>query len=162
MLEIDVWTIVWTIVNLLLLYAFLKKFLFGRVNAVLEKRKEMVQQEITEAQEHNRQAQALQDQYTQKLSGVAQEAAQKLADAQNRAQKIYDAKLAQADADVRKMRAEAESQIAAQREEMLRGARKEVGRLAILAAAKVAQKNLDDAADRAMAEAFLEEVGEGR
>ena len=45
---------------------------------------------------------------------------------------------------------------------MLRGARKEVGRLAILAAAKVAQKNLDDAADRAMAEAFLEEVGEGR
>ncbi len=162
MLEIDVWTIVWTIVNLLLLYAFLKKFLFGRVNAVLEKRKEMVQQEITEAQEHNRQAQALQDQYTQKLSGVAEEAAQKLADAQNRAQKIYDAKLAQADADVRKMRAEAESQIAAQREEMLRGARKEVGRLAILAAAKVAQKNLDDAADRAMAEAFLEEVGEGR
>ncbi len=162
MLEIDVWTIVWTIVNLLLLYAFLKKFLFGRVNAVLEKRKEMVQQEITEAQEHNRQAQALQDQYTQKLSGVAEEAAQKLADAQNRAQKIYDAKLAQADADVQKMRAEVESQIAAQREEMLRGARKEVGRLAILAAAKVAQKNLDDAADRAMAEAFLEEVGEGR
>ena len=162
MLEIDVWTIVWTIVNLLLLYAFLKKFLFGRVNAVLEKRKEMVQQEITEAQEHNRQAQALQDQYTQKLSGVAEEAAQKLAAAQNRAQKIYDAKLAQADADVQKMRAEAESQIAAQREEMLRGARKEVGRLAILAAAKVAQKNLDDAADRAMAEAFLEEVGEGR
>ena len=162
MLEIDVWTFVWTIVNLLLLYAFLQYFLFGRVNAVLEKRKEMVQQEITEAQEHNRQAQALQDQYTQKLSGVAEEAAQKLADAQNRAQKIYDAKLAQADADVRKMRAEAESQIAAQREEMLRGARKEVGRLAILAAAKVAQKNLDDAADRAMAEAFLEEVGEGR
>ena len=38
MLDFQLSTIVFTIVNLLVLYGFLRKFLFGRVNAVLEQR----------------------------------------------------------------------------------------------------------------------------
>ena len=38
MLEFHLSTILWTVINLLVLYLFLRKFLFGRINAVLEKR----------------------------------------------------------------------------------------------------------------------------
>ena len=38
MLDIQPSTIIFTIINLLVLYAFFRKFLFGRVNAVLEQR----------------------------------------------------------------------------------------------------------------------------
>ena len=43
MLDFQLSTIVFTIINLLVLYLFLKKFLFGRVNAVLEQREKLIQ-----------------------------------------------------------------------------------------------------------------------
>lgn len=161
MLEFSPSTILFTILNLLVLYFILRKFLFGRVNAVLEQRAKLVQEEITSAEEKNRQAQALQAEYEGKLTDAHQEAAKIVAEAQNRGQRAYEAKLAQADADARQVRAEAESQIAAERENMLRGARNEVASLALLAAAKVAQKSMSSADDQALVDSFLAEVGEG-
>ena len=43
MLDFDFWTILFSVINILVLFFFLKKFLFGRVNAMLEKRAQMVQ-----------------------------------------------------------------------------------------------------------------------
>lgn len=37
MLDFDIWTIVFSVINILVLFFFLKKFLFGRVGAMLEK-----------------------------------------------------------------------------------------------------------------------------
>ena len=37
MLDFDFWTILFSVINILVLFFFLKKFLFGRVNAMLEK-----------------------------------------------------------------------------------------------------------------------------
>ncbi len=42
MLDFQPWTIFFTIVNLLILYFFFRKFLFGRVNAVLEQREALI------------------------------------------------------------------------------------------------------------------------
>ena len=55
---------------------------------------------------------------------------------------------------------EAEARIAAERSEMLRQARGEVARLAVMAATEVAGKRLDTDSDRALAEEFLAKVGE--
>ena len=116
MLDFQVSTIVFTVINLLVLYFILRKLLFGRVNAVL-------------------------------------------ADAQNRAQRAYEAKMADAETDAKRLRSEAEAQIASERDAMLRGARNEVASLALLAAAKVAQRPTEDG-DRALVDSFLAEVGE--
>ena len=53
MLEFHLSTILWTVINLLVLYLFLRKFLFGRINAVLEKREAMVKQNLDAAEESN-------------------------------------------------------------------------------------------------------------
>ena len=45
---------------------------------------------------------------------------------------------------------------------MLRSARREVAQLAVMAAAKVAQRELDAQSDREAAEQFLAEAGEKR
>ena len=135
MLEFSPSTIFFTILNLLVLYFILRKLLFGRINAVLEQRAKLVQEEISSAEEKNRQAQA-------------------------RGQRAYEARLAQAEDDARRVQAEAESRLATERENMLRGARNEVASLALLAAAKAAQTALNADSDRALVDAFLAEVGE--
>lgn len=160
MLEFEPSTIIFTIINLLVLYFILRKLLFGRVNAVLEQRAALVKEELSSAQQKNQQAQALQDEYEGKLTDAHQEAAKIVADAQNRAQRAYETKMADAAADAKRVRAEAEAQISSEREAMLRGARNEVASLALLAAAKVAQKSMSSADDQALVDAFLTEVGE--
>ena len=160
MLDFQLSTIVFTIINLLVLYLFLKKFLFGRVNAVLEQREKLIQEQVEAAEAGKTQARALQDQYEQKLSGAREEAEKIVSDAKVRAQKAYDDQMAQAQAEAKRVQAEAEARIATQRQEMLRGVRQEVAQLAVLAASQVARKDLDRETDRAMVEEFLSEAGE--
>lgn len=160
MLDFQLSTIVFTIINLLVLYLFLKKFLFGRVNAVLEQREKLIQEQVEAAEAGKTQAQALQDQYEQKLSGAREEAEKIVSDAKVRAQKAYEDQIAQAQAEAKRVQAEAEARIATQRQEMLRGVRQEVAQLAVLAASQVARKDLDRETDRAMVEEFLSEAGE--
>ena len=160
MLEFSPSTIFFTILNLLVLYFILRKLLFGRINAVLEQRAKLVREEITSAEEKNRQAQALRDEYEGRLTDARQEAAKIVAEAQNRGQRAYEARLAQAEDDARRVQAEAESRLATERENMLRGARNEVASLALLAAAKLSQTALNADSDRALVDAFLAEVGE--
>ena len=160
MLDFQLSTIIFTIINLLVLYLFLRKFLFGRVNAVLEQRAKLIQEQLDAAEQGKAQVQALQDQYEEKLSAAREEAARIVSDAQLRAQRAYDDQVAQAGAESRRIQAEAEARIATQRQEMLRGVRKEVAQLAVLAASQVARKDLDRETDRAMVEEFLSEAGE--
>lgn len=160
MLEFEPTTIIFTIINLLVLYLILRKLLFGRVNAVLEQRAALVKSEIASAEASNQQAQDLKAQYESKLTDARHEAAKIVADAQNRAQRVYEGKMAEAESDTKRLRSEAESQIASERDDMLRGARNEVASLALLAAAKVAQRSMNEADDKALVDSFLSEVGE--
>lgn len=160
MLEFHLSTILFTIVNLLILFLLMKKFLFARVNAVLEQRAALVKQEISSAEDNNRQAQELKAQYEGKLTDARHEAAKIVADAQNRAQRVYEGKMAEAETDAKRLRSEAEAQILTERDAMLRGARNEVASLALLAAAKVAQRSMDSDDDKTLVDTFLSEVGE--
>ena len=160
MLEFHLSTILFTIVNLLVLFLLMKKFLFARVNAVLEQRAALVKQEISSAEDNNRQAQELKAQYEGKLTDARHEAAKIVAEAQNRAQRVYEGKMAEAETDAKRLRSEAEAQILTERDAMLRGARNEVASLSLLAAAKVAQRSMDSDDDKALVDTFLSEVGE--
>lgn len=160
MLEFHLSTIIFTIINLLVLFLVLRKVLFGKVNEVLEQRAQLVQQEIDAAQASNRQAQELKEQYEGKLTDARQEAAKIVADAQTRAQRVYEGKVAEAESEAKRLRGEASAQIASEREAMLQGARKEVASLALLAATKVTGRSMDGNDDKAFVDEFLSEVGE--
>ena len=73
---------------------------------------------------------------------------------------FLDRAIAQAQEDVRRIQAQAQAQNQADRDAMLRSARREVAQLAVMAAAKVAQQELDARTDRAVAEQFLSEASE--
>ena len=160
MLEFEVSTIVFTVINLLVLYVILRKLLFGRVNAVLEQRAALVREELESAQIQHSQAEELRSEYEAKLADARQEASKLVADAQNRAQRAYEARLSQAVTDANQVHSQGQAQIAEERKAMLRGARNEVAALALLAAGKVAGQAMDSAAEQAMVESFLAEVGD--
>ena len=162
MLDIQVSTIVFTIINLLVLYVILKKLLFGRINRVLQARGEQINQQFDQAERQQAQAEQLKAEYEKKLTQAQEEAEGIVSQAQMRGKREYQAIISQAQEDVRQLQNQAQAQNRADREEMIRATRREVAQLAVMAAAKVAQKSLDVESDRAVAEQFLAEAGETR
>ena len=160
MLDFELSTVIFTIINLVVLYFLLKKFLFQRVNRVLEERAALVKKTMDDAQAEKDQASALRQEYEENLSHAHTQAAEILDQAKARGERVYAEYLDKAQAEAKTVRENARIQGREEREAMLRSARNEVARLAVLAAAQVAQQSLDQDADRAIAAQFLSEVGE--
>ena len=96
MLRLD-WNLVLTIINLIVLYLLLKKFLFKPVLSIMEKREKMIQDSIASARSQEGQAQELKEHYEQALVSARDESAQIVEKARVDAQKEYDRILADAD-----------------------------------------------------------------
>lgn len=160
MLEIDLSAVLWTVVNLLVLYLLLKRFLFGPVTAIMETRTKLIQDGLDQAQTAQEEAQAMRAQYEEQLARAQQEGSQIVDRARSRGQQEYETLVARAREDAHRTARDAQQQLDAQREEMLRGVRREVASLALLAAAKVSQQAVDEQANRDLVDAFLAEAGE--
>lgn len=154
MLSIDPYTILWTVVNLLVLYLLMRKFLFKPVNAILDGRAKAISDGLAQAADQQQKAQQLLEEYQAQLDHSRQEAEQIVTQARRQGEELYQKQVAAAQAEAAKLVEEGEERNRQDREEMLRSVRREVASLAVLAAEKVAV-NSSSAID-----AFLEEAGD--
>ena len=154
MLEIDPYTIFFTVLNLLVLYLLMRKFLFGPVNAILDSRAKAIEDGLSQARQQQEEAEKLRGQYEAQLEQSREEAGQIIAQARSQSEALYQDTLAQAQAQAKKLLEENQERVRRDRENMLRSVRQEVADLAVAAAEKVAV-NSNQAID-----AFLQEAGD--
>ena len=156
MLNLD-WNIVWTIVNILVLFLLLKHFLFKPITEMMESRTAEIENNLKDAEDQKQKASELTAQYEEKLQGAHAEAAQIVSEAKQRGQKEYDAILKSAAQDAQKEQERSRADLEREREEMLRGVQENVTELVLLTASKLSQKELDQESDRKLVDAFLAE-----
>ena len=89
MLSINFWNILWTVVNLLVLYVVFRKFLYQRVMNVIEAREEMVKKQFDDAKKSEEDARKLKADYEERLSDARTEADQIIIDARARAEEEH-------------------------------------------------------------------------
>ena len=159
MLDFSITTILFTVINILVLFLFLKKFLFGRVNAIMEKRAQMVQADLDHAKETVAEAEQLKTNYLETMSGAQSEAKELIAKAQKIANEQRDQITQQAQRDADRIMANAKKEIVLEQQRSLESAQSAIADLAMAAASKVVGANLDDAANRDLVDAFLTEEG---
>jgi F-type H+-transporting ATPase subunit b len=159
MLDFDIWTIVFSVINILVLFLFLKKFLFGRIQNILDQRAALVQADLDQAKASAAEADQLRQQYEDTLSGAKQEANTIIANARTTAKEQGEQITQQAQEEANRMRKTAEKEIAAERQNTLAGAQKEIADLALAAAEKLVESKMDEAENRSIVDAFLTEEG---
>lgn len=157
MLEFDFWTILFSLINILVLFLFLKKFLFGRVNAMLDERARLVQEEMDKAREEAQQAEKLRLDYENAMSDAKDEARKIIIDAQKNANAQSAAITQQAQEEAGRIVESARQELALERERSVASAQNEIVSLAMEAAEKVLGREIDDDANRAIMDAFLDE-----
>ena len=158
MLNLD-WNIVWTIVNILVLFLLLKHFLFKPITEMMESRTAEIENNLKDAEDQKQKASELTAQYEEKLQGAHAEAVQIVSEARQRGQREYDAILKTAGQDAQKEQERARADMEREREEMLRGVQENVTELVLLTASKLSQKELDEESDRKLVDSFLSEAG---
>ena len=136
MLSIDPWNILWTVVNLLVLYAIFKKFLYQPVMNVINARDEMVKSQFADAKKEQEDAKALKAEYQDKLESAKTEADQIILEARDRAQKEHERTLEKTRVEADAMLEKAKSDIANEQEKATKAAEADIAKLALIAARK--------------------------
>ena len=93
-LKLD-WGIIWPIVNIVVFYLLLRKFLFGPVSEVMEKRKKMISSDLDDAAQTKAVAEEIKQEYEKNLAQAKDEAGQIVSDARARAKNEYQNKMDQ-------------------------------------------------------------------
>lgn len=150
--------VIWTVVDLLILFLLMKKFLFGPVTAMLDQRAAAINADLDDAKAQKQAADVLLADHERQIGEARAEAGRIVADAKRRAEAAYEQKLAQVQEEIQRMQQQAARQIEADRRAMLAQTRREIARLSLLAASKVAQQRMDADNEFALVDDFLSEM----
>ena len=159
MIKIDI-NLVFTIINLLVLYLLMKKFLFGPIIKVMDVRKAMIDQQFSGAKEQEDQAKALKEQYEGALKSAREESFQIMEQARKEAKAQADKTVEDTQAKVSAMLAKAQEDINTERENAMRQMKDDVASLAMEAAGKIIGKNSGADQDLSLYDQFIETAGD--
>lgn len=159
MIKIDI-NLVFTIINLLVLYVLMKRFLFGPIIKVMDERKAMIDQQFAGAKEMEDNARELQSKYEDALKSAKEESYQIMEQARKEAKIQSERTVEDTAARVDAMLAKAQEDIRNERENAMRQMESDVASLAMEAAAKIIGKNNGTDQDLSLYDQFLEEAGD--
>lgn len=157
---LNLWSILISLLNLLLLYLIFKKFLFAKVKAILEKRKGEVEKLYDEAAEAKSAAETDKALYAEKLEEAHTEADSILRAAGEKAQRRSDELLAEAEQSVSAMKKSAEAEIEQERKKALNDVKSEISSISLQIAEKMVGRELNENDQQALVDKFLDDLGE--
>lgn len=137
MLNINFWNIVWTVVNLLVLYGVFRKFLYQPVMKVIKARENMVKEQFDSAKENKEQAEKMKADYEERLAAARTEADQIIVEARARAEEEHARSVEHTREETEHMLEKAKADIANEQEKAQQTAQAEIAKLALMAARKI-------------------------
>lgn len=133
-------------------------FLFNPVREMLEKRKDKIAGELSQAASDKEQAAALKAEYEAKLKGIDKEAEEILADARKRALENENRIVSEAKEEALRIRERAEKEAELEKKKAADEVKREMVVLASLMAGKVVKESIDTTVQEQMVEDTLKEI----
>lgn len=160
MLRVDI-NLVFTIINLLVLYLLMKKFLFRSGCSRYWKRENaMIEEQFANAAAAEKNANELKSQYEDTLKTANADADNIIQEAKTTAKTEYDRIVSDANSQAGKIIENAEKTVVSQREKTLRGLESQIAGLAIDTAAKVIGEQAGSLDNAKLYDEFLNKAGD--
>ncbi len=159
-ISVDTWTMLFTLLNLLILTAVLVFFLYRPVRRILNQRQQEISGTYDEAEKAKQEAEEAKAQYNEKLSGAKEEAAGILSEANRRARIQADETVQQARVEAAHLKEKADQQIAYEKKKAKNELKDEITGLAMLAAEQVVKTGLTDEDHTRLIDEFIDKVGD--
>ena len=159
MLRIDI-NLVYIIINILILYFLLKKFLIKPLDNILAQRQAKVDGMLNHASATETEAMQLKEKYENQIAAVQSESDRIVEQAKKDAQVERDKILDQANGQAKDILTKARETVALEREKAMREMETEVAGLALTAAQKILGDRSGAESDQLLYDQFLDKAGD--
>lgn len=159
-ISVNLWEILISLCNLLIMYLILKKFLFAPVMRVLSQRQAQVDGIYAQADADRKDAGRMKQQYEKHLATAREEADEMVRSATQTAQRRSDAIVAEASQQAAHLKQKAEAEIAMERRQMMSDVRGEISDMAVAIASKVVEREIDENDHASLVDEFIRNVGD--
>lgn len=146
--------LVWTIINLIVLFFLLRHFLINPVSNIMEQRRKLIADGLQNAQDTQDEANRLKAEYEEALSGAKKESAEIVDKARIDARAEYDRIVGEAGAKAGNIIENAKENVRIEREQTMKELQSQIAGLAIASAEKIVGDKEQNIYDQ-----FLGEVG---
>ena len=146
--------LVWTIINLIVLFLLLRHFLINPVSNIMEQRRKLIADGLQNAQDTQDEANRLKAEYEEALSGAKKESAEIVDKARIDARAEYDRIVGEAGAKAGNIIENAKENVRIEREQTMKELQSQIAGLSIASAEKIVGDKEQNIYDQ-----FLGEVG---
>ena len=160
-LGVNPWTAVFTLANTVALFLVLKHYLFDKLMPVVHERQPEIDDMYTQADLARQQAQALEADYTKKLSAARETSEAMVKEAVARGQSREEEIIRQANVQASALMDKAAADIAREKKKAVNEAKDQISGLAMDIAQKVVGRSLDTGDQTRLIDQFIEELGDG-
>ena len=159
-ISVNLWQILISLANLLVMFLILQKFLFKPVQKVVNERQAQVGRIYDDANQDRNAAASMKQEYEARLATARDEADSLVRNAVATAQRRSDAIVAEAAGQASHLKQKAEEEIAREKQQMLFDVRSEISDMAVSIASKVVEREIDKKDHDHFVEEFIRNVGE--
>ncbi len=159
-ISIAPWTIIFQILNLLLLMVLFKKYLFKPVTEILEKRQAEIEGHYQEAQQAETDVKAMKADYESKMAGARQEADRVIKTATESANAMSASIVEDARTQADQLKRRAQTEIDLERRRAFDEVKGELSGIALDIASQVIEREVNEKDHEAFINEFIKNVGE--
>jgi len=154
--------LVWGALSFAIVLFLIWKFGWPGIKKGMEARTERIRTDLEQAEAAKAEAEGVLTTYQAQVADAKQEAGHIIEEARQTADSMKRDLQAQAEADIAAMRQKAAADIESAKAQAMADLRGEVATIAIGAAERVVEHNLDPETNKALVESFIDQVGSGR
>ncbi|MBO5239098.1 MAG: ATP synthase F0 subunit B [Lachnospiraceae bacterium] len=159
MLRLD-WNILFTVINLIVLFIAMRIFLFKPVQKIIAARQEEADRQFADAAASKEEAEQLKTQYEESLANAEKEKVQTIQEARKTADQEYHRIVSDAEAVAKQLKEDAKTEAETQKAQILKNAEKEIASMVVDAAEKVVGGKSGSEVDYALYNEFIDKAGE--
>ena len=160
-LGVNPWTALFILINTLTIFFVARKFLFNPVMKIITERQQEIDDLYAGANSAKSEAEALRNEYQEKLSDARSTSERIVKEAVARGQAREEDILRKANADAAAILDKASADIAQEKKKAINDAKNEISGLAMAIAGKVVGRELNAADQEQLIDRFIDELGEG-
>ena len=157
---------VFQLVNTFLVFFLLKKLLFKPVLGIIEARekdiKEDIRENLAQGERAKKEGLSLKSEYEEKLNSAKEQGQEIIKQATLRAEQKENEIIAAAKQEASQLKEKASKDVEQERQKGMNEIKNEISNIAILAASKVIEKDIDSKKHKELIDNFIKEVGESK
>lgn len=151
-----------TLANVLILFLILRKVLFKKIIDVMDARDADIKNNIEAGEKAKEEGMKFKSEYETKIQDARDEGQMIVDFARKRAEEKSDTIISEAKKEAEYIKQKANNEIAKEKEQAFNNIKSEISEIAVLAASKVIEKDIDKAKHEDLIENFIKEVGEAK